>query len=105
MFPKIKKKITSFLLGEEGKISKHSLLTIGSFLSAGMFFMEEVTSLGCLACSGCGSGSGGSGSGAGCSSEGCSTPPPCTVYHTNDLGVSYSGDTATGSHYHHSSCY
>ena len=34
LIPKIKKKITSFLLEEEGKISKHSLLSLGSFISA-----------------------------------------------------------------------
>lgn len=34
MFPKVKKKITGFLLTEEGKISKQSLLTLGSFISA-----------------------------------------------------------------------
>lgn len=32
--PEIRKKITSFLLSEEGKISKQSLLSLGSFLSA-----------------------------------------------------------------------
>ena len=31
--PKIKKKITAFLVGEEGKISKKSLLTLGVMLS------------------------------------------------------------------------
>jgi hypothetical protein len=34
MFPKLKKKLSSFLLSEEGKISKQSLLTLGSFVSA-----------------------------------------------------------------------
>ncbi|MBU4502794.1 MAG: hypothetical protein KKA79_09435 [Nanoarchaeota archaeon] len=34
MFPKVKKKIKSFLLSEEGKISKQSLLSLGSFVSA-----------------------------------------------------------------------
>ncbi len=34
MFPKVKKRITSFLLSEEGKVSKQSLLSLGSFLSA-----------------------------------------------------------------------
>ena len=34
MLPKIKTKITSFLVGEEGKISKQSLLSLGSFISA-----------------------------------------------------------------------
>jgi len=34
MLPKIKKKISSFLLSEEGKISKQSLLSLGAFVSA-----------------------------------------------------------------------
>ena len=34
MLPKIKKKITGFLLNEEGKISKQSMLSLGSFISA-----------------------------------------------------------------------
>jgi hypothetical protein len=34
MFPKIKKKITGFLLNEEGKVTKQSLVSLGSFLSA-----------------------------------------------------------------------
>lgn len=34
MVPTLKKKITSFLLSEEGKMPKHSLLSLGSFLSA-----------------------------------------------------------------------
>lgn len=31
-FPKIKKKVSSFLLGEEGKITKESLIKSGAFL-------------------------------------------------------------------------
>ncbi len=34
MLPKIQKKITSFLLGEDGRMSKQSLFSMGSFLSA-----------------------------------------------------------------------
>ena len=34
MIPKIQKKINSFLLSEEGKISKQSLLSLGAFMSA-----------------------------------------------------------------------
>jgi len=34
MLPKIKKKVTGFLLSEEGKIPKQSLVALGSFLSA-----------------------------------------------------------------------
>ena len=32
--PKIKKKITSFLLSEDGKISKQSVLTMGAILAS-----------------------------------------------------------------------
>lgn len=34
MFPEIRKKLSSFLLCEDGKISKNSLLTLGSAISA-----------------------------------------------------------------------
>ena len=34
MIPKVKKKLSSFLLSEEGKISKQSLLSLGAFMSA-----------------------------------------------------------------------
>ncbi|MFH0979242.1 MAG: hypothetical protein V1837_08160 [Candidatus Woesearchaeota archaeon] len=34
MFPKFKKNISGFLLSEEGKISKQSMLALGSFVSA-----------------------------------------------------------------------
>jgi len=37
MFPKLKKKIKSFLLSEEGKISKQSIITIGSILTISGF--------------------------------------------------------------------
>lgn len=36
MFPEIKKNITSFLMGEEGKISKQALLSGGAFLGTGI---------------------------------------------------------------------
>ena len=34
MFPKLKKKIKSFLVSEDGKVPKQSLLSLGSFMSA-----------------------------------------------------------------------
>ena len=34
MIPKIKKKLKGFLVEEEGKISKQSMLSLGSFISA-----------------------------------------------------------------------
>ena len=71
MLPKIKKKITSFLLSEEGKIPKHSLLSMGSFVSAAVI------------------------GGVLLSKEAAAT-------YTNDLAVDYAGNTATGTHAHHS---
>ena len=72
MLPKIKKRITSFLLSEEGKISKQALLTTGAFLAGATIgavsSVQEVE--------------------AGTS-------------HSNSLSLSYSGGTATATHTHH----
>jgi hypothetical protein len=38
-FPKLKKKVNAFLLGEEGKISKNSILCVGSFLAGAAAMM------------------------------------------------------------------
>ena len=73
MIPKIKKKLTSFLTEEEGKISKQSLLSLGSFLSAAVIG-------GILA-----------------------TKDAAAATHSNSISVSYSGDLGSGSHAHHSS--
>ena len=72
--PKLKKKISSFLVSEEGKISKESLLKAGTMLSA--------VALGsALAVNNANAG----------------------IEHSNNLSLSYSGGTATGSHGHHAS--
>jgi len=42
--PEIKREISSFLVGEEGKISKQHILTIGAFLVLSAFFTKEITS-------------------------------------------------------------
>ena len=73
MIQKIKKKLTSFLTEEEGKISKQSLLSLGSFLSAAVIG-------GILA-----------------------TKDAAAATHSNSISVSYSGDLGSGSHAHHSS--
>lgn len=77
-FPKIKKKIGSYLLSEEGKISKQNLLALGSFLGT--------AALSSLLLSG-----------------EASAVDSNTVYHTNNLGLSYSAGTATATHTHHAS--
>jgi hypothetical protein len=70
--PKVKKKITGFLLSEEGKISKQSLLSLGSFISAAVI-------------------------------GGVLATKEAAAQHTNELSVSYSDGTATGTHVHHNS--
>lgn len=74
MLPKLKKRITSFLVGEEGKISKQSLLSLGAFIGTGVLG-------GILA----------------------AKDASAQTYHTNSLSLSYSGGTATATHGHHSS--
>ena len=75
MFPTIKKKLSSFLLSEEGKISKHGLLGLGSLISAavigGVLFSKGAAA----------------------------------ATHINSLQVSYSAaqQVALGTHGHHSS--
>ncbi len=39
--PKIKKELSAFLVGEEGKISKQYILTIGAFLALSGFLAKE----------------------------------------------------------------
>lgn len=80
-FPKLKKKITSFLAKEEGKISKESLIKTGILIgvvagSAGLA-SQEVN--------------------AGCASR--SSYPT----HVNNLGAEYEEITASGTHGHHGS--
>jgi|SRR3989344_7404811 len=72
--PKIKKKVNAFLVGEEGKISKHSLLkgaVTAGIISAGTLLASK----GALA----------------------------QQSHSNTLSVSYASPTATGTHAHHAS--
>lgn len=71
--PKLKKKISNYLLSEEGKISKQALLTMGAFLGGAA--LGSVHSI----------------------------PEAGAASHDNSLELSYSGGAATASHYHHSS--
>lgn len=74
MFPKIKKRLGSFLVGEDGKISKQALVALGAFLGSGVL------------------------AGILLSKEGSAQ-----IQHTNDLTASYDGGgTASATHSHHS---
>ena len=72
--PKLKKKISAFLVNEEGKISKESLLKAGTMLSA--------VALG---------------------SALAVNNANAEIIHSNSLSVSYSTLTAAGTHGHHAS--
>src|SRR3989338_5032918 len=62
MLPKIKKRLKSFVLEEEGRISKQSVLKIGSVLAMSLLASSHAVLGGCGGC-GCGCGS-------------CTSPPP-----------------------------
>jgi len=72
--PKIKKKLSNYLMSEEGKISKQALLTTGAFLAGATLgtisAVQEVEA---------------------------------GTTHANSLALSYSGGTATATHSHHAS--
>jgi len=72
--PKIKKKLSNYLMSEEGKISKQALLTTGAFLAG--------ATLGAL-------------------SSTQEVNAVDTTTHDNSLSLSYSGGTATATHTHH----
>ena len=72
--PKLKKKISAFLVSEEGKMSKESLIKTGAIIGA-----------------------------IALSSALAANNAAADSIHKNDLSASYSGDTATGTHVHHGS--
>lgn len=72
--PKLKKKMSNYLLSEEGKISKQSLLAMGTFL-------------------------GGAAIGLSLSAEEISAG----TSHGNDLSISYDSEVAYSTHAHHAS--
>jgi len=76
-FPRIKKKINAFLVGEEGKISKKSLISTGAFLGT-IALSSAVLS---------------------------TTVSAAGTTHTNQLFADYtsSSNTVQGSHVHHGS--
>lgn len=82
--PKIKKKITSFLRKEDGKISKEKLMKAGILIT-----IVSVANL--------------KNANAACSTSHSNWCPPHgnTGSHCNELGLSYSAATATGTHSHH----
>lgn len=72
-FPKLKKKISSFLTKEEGKISKESLTRVGIFLGSVAIASSLVSAAG--------------------------NPGPHNS-HSNGLGTTYSDPIVTGTHSH-----
>lgn len=72
--PQIKKKINAFLVGEEGKISKASLLKGGVILS--LIALSPILS---------------------------SKAASAQTSHSNDLSLNYQSGSATGVHNHHGS--
>lgn len=72
--PKLKKKISSFLKKEDGRISKENLIKTGLLVGA-------------------------VGIGAIMATSGASA----VIEHTNNLGVSYDGYSVVGTHGHHAS--
>ncbi|MFH1641597.1 MAG: hypothetical protein ABIC04_01725 [Nanoarchaeota archaeon] len=91
--PKIKKKISNYLLSEEGKISKQALLTMGAFLGGaalgGILSSQESHAINY----------------DNDPSNGCNdlTIPTSSAVHCNSLTLSYSAGTATATHAHHAS--
>ncbi len=79
--PKIKKKISSFLTKEEGKISKENLVKTGVLLSAAAIAALKGVEAACPPDA--------KGSNLGYHNE-----------HCNDLSLSYAGETASGTHQH-----
>jgi len=76
--PKLKKKISAYIMGEDGKISKQSLIAIGAFIGS-----AALSSL--------------------LLSDSVNAHSSHTSHGTNSLSISYSAGTATGTHNHHSS--
>jgi hypothetical protein len=74
MLPKVKKKITGFLLSEEGRMPKQSIMALGSLISSAVIGGILATK-----------------------SAGAQTA------HVNSLTIDYTSPTATASHTHHAS--
>jgi hypothetical protein len=81
-FPKIKKKISSYLKAEEGKITKESVLTVGAFITSAAA-SAALLSKTVNAATGHTSVEGGQ--------------------HGNDVDLGYTNDVAVGNHTHHGS--
>ena len=74
--PKLRKKISSFLTKEDGKISKENLIQTGLLLSAAALASLKTVNAGC--------------------------PPDTTSHdeHCNELSLRYISQTARGTHQH-----
>lgn len=93
ILPRIKSTISSFLLGEEGKITKQSVLAIGSFLLGSAVAVSLESEIVNAVCAGGSCGCGGCGGGG------------CTVVHSNIITLDFDAATQMekGTHYSHSS--
>lgn len=91
ILPKIKSTISSFLLGEEGKISNQSILAIGSFLVG---YAATVSSLPQVALGGCGS----------CACACACACGSCAPTHSSITGIVFDKPSIeVGTHLSHSS--
>ncbi len=93
-FPKIKETVASYIMSEEGKIAKQSLITMGAFLGGAALasFLQaetvEAANPSCFVESG----------------TSCGGPVMCGgVSHCNNVWATYDGTKVRGHHSHHSS--
>lgn len=75
--PKLQKKISAFLVKEEGKISKEKILKAGILLGAVALASVKTANASCPP-----------------------APPTNGEDHCNNLGITYNSGTATGTHEH-----
>jgi hypothetical protein len=102
ILPKIKSTITSFLVSEEGKISKQGILGVGAFL-VGTIALSPIA-FGC--CNGCAASGGCACCGCGgCGVGGCGGISWPTPTHSSSSEVMFNSDIQAEqtSHYSHSS--
>jgi hypothetical protein len=95
ILPKIKSTICSFLVGEEGKIAKESVLSVGAFLASAVALSPYVLG----DCSG-----GACGCGCGCAGCAISPTPIPTPVHSSSAEMEFlPPNIEQSTHYSHSS--
>lgn len=95
ILPKIKATISSFLLGEEGKISKQSGLLLGSFLLGASITALLEPQVGIS--------DGGCGCGCACACACGVVTPVVTAVHSSSSAIDFEQGMEKASHYSHSS--